>query len=259
MPLLTKLAANRNLLKNLVLRDLKHRYIGSMGGLVWSVIHPLVQLISYTFVFTVIFKQRLPTQYGTDSFPIFLFCGLVPWILFSDTVLRSCNVIVENSSLITKTVMPAEMLPVAILLSNLVHHAIGLGILVIVLVAFHSVHISALGILLYLPMLVLLAQGIAWFVAGMQVFLRDTIQALQILMLLWLWFTPIFYALPDDYRFINMLNPMALIVTGYRNALLNVSLPDAVTTGVVALVSVAVFIIGGLVFKQAKPGFADVL
>src|SRR5690349_20259593 len=112
MALLPKFLANKNLLKNLVIRDLKHRYIGSMGGLVWSVVHPLVQLISYTFVFTVVLKQRLGPQYGTESFAIFLFCGLVPWILFSDTVMRSCNVIVENSALITKTVMPAEMLPV---------------------------------------------------------------------------------------------------------------------------------------------------
>src|SRR6266446_6319304 len=177
MHLFSKLVENRNLLKNLVRRDLKRRYVGSVGGFLWSVIHPLAMLVSYSFVFSIVFRQRLGPQDGTESVPIFLFCGILPWILFTDTVLRSCGVIVENTSLITKTILPAEMLPVAITLSNLVHHAIGLTIL--------------------------FAQGVGWLVAGLQVFLRDTFQALQIVLFLWQWFTPIFYSLdqvPERYR-----------------------------------------------------------
>src|SRR5713226_279483 len=75
LSLFKKLIANRNLLKNLVIRDLKHRYVGSMAGFLWSVIHPLVSFVSYTFVFTVIFQTQLGTEFGTDSFAIFFFCG----------------------------------------------------------------------------------------------------------------------------------------------------------------------------------------
>src|SRR5438093_8929015 len=93
-----KLAANRNLLKNLILRDLKHRYVGSIGGFLWSVIHPVVLLISYTFIFRV-FRPTMGPEFGTDSFSIFVLCGLLPWILFSDTIVRNCSVISDNAPL----------------------------------------------------------------------------------------------------------------------------------------------------------------
>src|SRR5262245_25891658 len=153
-----KLNANRNLLKNLVLRDLKHRYVGSVAGFLWSVIHPLVLLITYTFVFTVILRQRIPSTFGTDSFGIFVFRGILPWLLFQDTIVRNCSAIIDNAPLITKTVMPAEILPISITISNLVHHLIGLSILLAVLFTFYSVHFSALYIILYLAMLLMLAQ-----------------------------------------------------------------------------------------------------
>ncbi len=261
--MLAKLAANRNLLKNLVLRDLKYRYTGSVGGFLWSVVHPLVQLVIYTFVFKVVFnREQLGPEYGTDGFAIFLFCGLLPWLLFSDTVMRSCSSITENSQLITKTVIPAEILPMAITLSNLINHFIGLAILMAILIGFFQLHASALLILLYMPMLLLFAQGLGWIVAGLQVFLRDTSQALQILMFVWWWLTPTMYAmetLPSRIRSFVMWNPMATIITGYRNSLLDLQQPQPLTVVLVFLTSIAVFIMGAVLFRQAKPGFPDVL
>src|SRR5437868_1247843 len=165
--LVKKLGANRNLLKNLVVRDLKHRYVGSIGGFLWSVIHPLVSFISYTFVFTVIFPQNLGPEYGTNSFAIFFFCGFLPWFLFSDTIMRNCGVISDNAPLITKTVIPAEILPISITISNFVHHLIGLAILLAVMLAFNGVHLSALWLILYIAMTLMLAQGLGWIVAGL--------------------------------------------------------------------------------------------
>lgn len=258
-----KLAANRNLLKNLVIRDLKHRYVGSIGGFLWSVIHPLVLLISYTFVFTVVFRERLGPESGTDSFAIFLLCGILPWILFSDTVVRNCSAITDNAPLVTKTIIPAEILPVAITLSNLVHHMIGLSILLVILATFHGIHLSALWILfLYMPMLLMLAQGLGWIAAGLHVFVRDTIQGLQILMFLWFWFTPVFYAagrVPENLRLLVSWNPMAVIVTGYRNSLLHQNQPGGIEVALVLESSFAVFLLGALLFKRAKPAFADLL
>src|SRR5215831_17945167 len=142
-----KLIANRNLLKNLILRDLKHRYVGSIGGFLWSVIHPIVLLVSYTFIFSVIFRLRMGAESGTTNFAIFVLCGLLPWILFSDTVVRNCSVISDNAPLITKTIIPAEILPISITISNLIHHLIGLAILLFVMMAFYSVQFSAVWIL----------------------------------------------------------------------------------------------------------------
>src|SRR5215813_4225186 len=217
--LLRKLAANRNLLKNLILRDLKHRYVGSIGGFLWSVIHPVVLLVSYTFIFGVVFRPDMGPEFGTDSFAIFVLCGLLPWILFSDTIVRNCSVISDNAPLITKTIIPAEILPISITISNLVHHFIGLGILLIVLASFYTIHLSAVWIVLYIPMLLMFAQGLGWIVAGLHVFVRDTIQALQIAMMLWFYFTPILYPMemmeraPKSIRVLAGLNPMAVIVT----------------------------------------------
>jgi len=260
--LFRKLAANRNLLKNLIVRDLKHRYVGSIGGFLWSVIHPVVLLVSYTFIFGVIFRMNMGPEFGTNSFAIFVLCGLLPWMLFSDTIVRNCSVISDNAPLITKTVIPAEMLPIAITISNLIHHLIGVGILLAVMTVFYTVHVSALWIVLYMVMLLMLAQGLGWIVAGLHVFVRDTIQALQIVMLLWFYFTPVLYTMelvPENLRGVARLNPMALIVTGYRNALLDLTQPSGGQIAVVLAASVAVFIVGALFFRQTKPVFPDVL
>ena len=260
--LFRKLAANRNLLKNLIIRDLKHRYVGSIGGFLWSVIHPVVLLVSYTFIFGVIFRMNMGPEFGTNSFAIFVLCGLLPWMLFSDTIVRNCSVISDNAPLITKTVIPAEMLPIAITISNLIHHLIGVGILLAVMTVFYTVHFSALWIVLYMVMLLMLAQGLGWIVAGLHVFVRDTIQALQIVMLLWFYFTPVLYTMelvPENLRVVARLNPMALIVTGYRNALLDLTQPSGGQIAVVLAASVAVFIVGALFFRQTKPVFPDVL
>ena len=260
--LLKKLVANRNLLKNLVLRDLKYRYVGSIGGFLWSVIHPLVSFLSYTFVFTVIFPTPMGPESGTNSFAIFFFCGFLPWLLFSDTIIRNCLAISENAQLITKTIIPAEILPISITISNFVNHVIGLGILVVVLIIFNGLHLSALWIFLYIGMTLLLAQGIGWIVAGLNVFIRDTIQALQILMFLWFWFTPVLYSLdrlPADIRTFAEFNPMAIIVTGYRNSLLHRAQPGLLEVALVLAASIGVFVIGAVLFRRAKPAFPDVL
>ena len=257
-----KLAANRNLLKNLILRDLKHRYVGSVGGFLWSVIHPVVLLVSYTFIFGVIFRPDMGPEFGTNSFAIFVLCGLLPWILFSDTIVRNCSVISDNAPLITKTIIPAEILPISITISNLIHHLIGLAILLGVMTALYGVQFSALWIFLYMFMLLLLAQGLGWIVAGLHVFLRDTIQALQIVLLLWFYFTPILYTIervPKNFRSLALLNPMALIVTGYRSSLLHLAQPGALQIVLVLGASIGVFILGALFFRQAKPAFPDVL
>src|SRR5207237_4166567 len=137
---------------------------------------------------------------------------------------------VDNAPLISKTIIPAEILPISITISNLVHHLIGMTILISALVLFYSVHLSVFWILLYMPMLLMLAQGLGWIVAGLHVFLRDTIQALQIVRLFWFYFTPILYTIDrptGNLRFHAVLNPMAPILTGYHTSLPHTPPPRA--------------------------------
>lgn len=260
---LRRLGASRNLLKNLIIRDLKHRYVGSFGGFVWSIVHPVVMLISYYFVFTMIFKIGIDSErFGTDNFAIYVFSGFLPWLLFSDTVMRSCTAMTDNSNLITKTVIPSEVLPIAIVVSNLIHHTIGLGILIGVLVLFETIQLSALQVLLYLPLLVVLAQGLGWLVASLNVFFRDTSQILSVLLIFWFWFTPILYTpelVPQQFRPIMAFNPVATLVTGYRNAFLQLAPPSMDQMLILLAWSLAAFFIGALFFRQSKSAFADVL
>lgn len=265
MELMLKLFGHSNLLKNLVVRDLKHRYVGSMGGFLWAVIQPLVLLVSYSFVFQVIFKQQVDTKYV--NYPIFLLCGILPWTFFSDTVLRSCGTILENKTLITKTIMPAEILPLSIALSSLVLHGVGMGVLLAILVLFHSIPLSVFGVLIYLPIVLMFSMGLGWFVAGLQVFLRDTIQALQIFMTLWFFLTPIFYPIEritdthfhGNAQYLLALNPLLVVVNGYRSSMLGLPHPPMLQIAIATAVSLAVFVAGGWIFRRTKSAFADVL
>ncbi|MEE2839535.1 MAG: ABC transporter permease [Acidobacteriota bacterium] len=259
---LRNLTTNRNLLKNLIIRDLKQRYVGSVGGFIWSFVHPVILLVCYTFVFSVVLRLRLDPRVGTENFPLYLFCGILPWFMFQDTVIRSCGAITDNAALITKTVIPAEILPIAITLSNLVHHLIGLTILMVALLLFHSIHLSVLWVLLYLPILIILAQGLGWLVSSLNVFFRDTTQVLNVLMVFWFWFTPVFYPaemVPDSFRLLIAVNPMATLVSGYRTAFLQLSQPGPEQLLVLGGWTLAAFLVGALLFRRSKPAFADVL
>src|SRR5262245_14245190 len=121
------LIAGRTLLFQLVRRDFKRRFIGSAAGWLWGLIHPVVLLASYAFVFQVCLKQETQPGEVTDNYTIFLVCGFLPWLLFQETVTRSASSLLEQSNLITKTVFPSEIVPVSIFLSSLISHLMALA------------------------------------------------------------------------------------------------------------------------------------
>lgn len=259
---LIRLRANRNLIRNLVVRDLRHRYVGSVGGFFWSVVHPIVLLVCYYFVLTKVFGLRLGEEYATQNYALFLFCGIVPWLMFQDTVLRNCTSVSDNASLITKTLIPAEVLPISIMISNLVHHLIGLSVLIGALVVFHTVELSVLRVLAYMPVLILMTLGLSWLVSSLNVFFRDTKEVLNVLMIFWFWFTPIFYPpelVPEGFRLVLAVNPMTTVVTGYRNAFLQMPPPSLEHLLILLVWTGVVFVAGALFFRHSKTAFADVL
>ncbi len=260
---LKKLIRHRGLIRTMVIRDLRGRYVGSVMGFFWSVIHPLVLLVSYTLVFSVILKQRLGGQAGTTSFAIYLFCGILPWLVFQETLNRSSNVLIDHSNLITKTLFPSEILPVTVLAANLVNHLIGLGIfLVVVLLFFQRISLLVLLVPVYLVALLLFSLGLSWFISSVQVFIRDTAQILSVILTFWFWLTPIFFdesRVPGRLSFFMRLNPLSQVVTAYRKCLLSFETPSM--SGLVFLYGAAIlsFIGGGLFFRYTKKSFADVL
>jgi ABC-type polysaccharide/polyol phosphate export permease len=264
---LGKIFIQRNLILNFVVRDLRTRYVGSFMGLFWSVIHPIVLLVSYTFVFKVIFGVEPPKDSGTTSFPLFLFCSILPWLFFQDSLQRSSTIIIDNANLVTKTLFPSEILPLVVLLSSFVNHLIGFAILLcILLFVLGKVSVFILLIPVYLFLLMLITLGISWLVSSLNVFVRDIAQVLSVVLTFWFWFTPIFYApsrvtdrLPRELLFLVNFNPLAHIVTGYRDCLLRMRMPDLTVLAVLAVSSLAVFVLGGLFFRKTKREFVDVL
>jgi len=258
----------RELIYNLVIRELKIRYKNSALGILWSLMNPLLMMIVFTIVFTVMTPVA-----DIDKYPVFLLCGLLPWNFFNASVLGATISLVANSALIKKVYFPREVIPIAIILANLVHFFIALVVL-FVFIALFQIELTIWAI--YLPVIVLiqiiLTLGISLFLATANVFYRDTQQILDVLLLAWFFFTPIFYPiniLPKSYdlfgvtldvwRLVYILNPMASLVANYRIILYYGSPPALDFLIRTAFTAVVIFFIGWIVFKKYSWHFAEEL
>lgn len=260
---LRKIVQNRYMIRSLVVRDIRARYVGSFLGLFWSVIHPLSQLIIYYFVFSVILKVKLGPEYGGTHFAIWLIVGLLPWMLFSEVLIRAPGAVLEQANLIKKTIFPSEILPLSHLSAALVSHFIALGIVVLV-ITFFDVGLSLKAILAipYMVGVCIFAMGASWLLSALNVFLRDIGQVIGVFLNIWFYFTPIIYPkniIPDQYRSLIEINPMVHAVEGYRIALLGQTVPNLQGLIYFLIVGIFFFSVGGLIFKKLKPAFADVL
>jgi len=189
---------------------------------VWGVVHPLVLLLSWTFVFQLCLRVPLQSNL-TTNYTLFLFCGMLPWLLFQDTVQRSSSSLIEHANLITKTVFPAEVVPVSIFLSSLIHHVIALALAVVAVLIFAG-HVSPMVVFLpaYMLLVGMLAIGLGWIVASLNVYLRDTAQVIVVALTLWFWVTPIMISeeqIPAGLRFLLKVNPLSYAVRAYRERL----------------------------------------
>ena len=260
---LKKLYESRYMIRMMAVRDLKAVYVGSLFGFFWAVLNPLAQLAIYGLVFGVFFKAKPDPRYGTDSYFLFLLCGLVPWQFFAQTVSSSTNVLVSNGNLIKKAVgFNAEILPVITIISNIITHFIGLGLLLAIVMVFTGRLSLATPVIFFYLFIIIFSVGIGWIVSSINVYLRDVQQVVGVLMLAWMFFTPIFYPssiIPAKLIPIIKLNPLFHMVEGYRHAILAGRVLPAADLAYMAAVSFLTFGVGGLLFRRLKPGFAEVL
>ncbi|MCC6391813.1 MAG: ABC transporter permease [Bryobacterales bacterium] len=260
---LRNLISQRTLLYQMVRRDFESRFVGSVAGWMWGLIHPVVQLVSWTFVFQICLKAPVPANEATQNYTMWLFCGYLPWMLFNETLVRSANCLLDQSNLITKTVFPSEVIPVSMFLSALLSHLMALVMVVlgsILVLGYVSGMVALLPIYMFLTGL--LGIGLGWIISSLQVYLRDTSQAMTVVLTLWFWITPIFItedSVPAGLRFLVHYNPMSYLVRAYRSSLLSYRPPNLEELGLLSLYAVAIFILGGLFFRHLKRGFADVL
>jgi ABC-type polysaccharide/polyol phosphate export permease len=247
----------------LVKRDFQQRYVGSAAGWIWGLIHPLVVLFSYWFIFGYILKVPAGKEQAGGHYSLFLFAGMLPWMLFSETLSRSTSSMLDQANLITKTVFPAEIVPITIFLSAMVGHLLGVSLLFgAVLLVLHEASFSLLFLPICSALLGFLAVGLSWISSSFQVYLRDTAQVVTVILMFWLWITPIFVEeanFPPKTHLLIILNPITYVVRCYRNILLWAQPPSVHDLAILAAVSSVVFILGGLFFRHMKRGFADVL
>ena len=261
------LIERRTLIIQLVKRDFQQRYVGSVVGWLWGLVHPLVLFASYYFIFGMVLTNKPGPNEATTNYPMWLFCGMLPWLLFQETVQRSSVSLVEQANLITKTVFPAEIVSVSIFLSSGISNLLALVLAIaggMVFLGYLSPLLAALPVLMLL--LGMFAIGIGWIAAALQVYLRDTAQVLSVILTLWFWATPIF--LPEGTLaraghwavLLVKLNPLTYFVRAYREAILGYRIPLLLHWGAIAAaVAIVVFVCGGLFFRYMKRGFADVL
>jgi lipopolysaccharide transport system permease protein len=262
--IVTSFMTNRQLIWQMTKRDVVGRYKGSVLGLAWSFFNPLIMLVIYTFVFSIVFKARWNT--GSDSkteFALVLFIGMIVHGLLAECINRAPALIVGNVSYVKKVVFPLEILPWVSMGATIFHTLVSFLVwsLFFILVN-HTFNWTALFLpLVFLP-LIFFTIGFSWLLASLGVFLRDIGQMTVVLTTILLFTSPVFYPismLPEKYQLILYANPLTFIMEQSRDVLMWGKLPDWQGLSIALLISLFVAWAGFAWFQKTRRGFADVL
>jgi len=261
--MLATLLQNRYLILELVVRDVRSRYVGSILGLFWSILNPLLQLILYTVVFSIVLDIRFGEEGTVGGFAEYVFCALLPWVAIQESTTRSAQSFLEHSNLIKKIRFPLETVPFSITCSACFHQLLGSMVFAIILAFNQSLSLehSWLLVPLLLTQMVLMV-GVSLAISSLNVFFRDIAQVLGVLFMLLFWMTPIIYPknrAPETFQSILNLNPLTHMVEGYRYALLGDPLPSAWGLLYWSLFCVAAYFLGKTILVRLRPSLLDLL
>jgi lipopolysaccharide transport system permease protein len=251
-----ELVQYRELVRNLVIRDIKLRYRNSVLGFVWCLGNPLLMMAVFTVVFTILMPTDIP------KYPVFILCALLPWNYFNTSIMGAIDSIVGNAHLIKKVYFPREVLPLSIVLANLVNFLLALIVLFAMLFAFR-VRLTPWA--LYLPLIILIQTiftlGLALIFATLNVFYRDTKIIMEVGMLAWFFLTPVIYQIEDLFpqyaRLMYWVNPMASFISWYRIVLYHGISMEPGFIFRTFVTSVIALVIGYLVFTRYSPVFGE--
>jgi ABC-type polysaccharide/polyol phosphate export permease len=245
------------LLKNLILKDFRVRYRNMSLGVLWSLLNPLVMLVVWNFVFTKIFTNPI------RHFSLFILCGIVPFTFFTVAWSSGTTSLVDSAGLIKRVPIPREIVPIASVLSNCLHLAIQMSLLLVFVLA------SGVGVNVYwffLPLIwaleIVFACGMALLFSAFNVYVRDTRYFVESSNLVLFWLVPIFYPfslVPPRFKDLYQFNPIAALVLAMRDIVLEAKAPSHVLLIKLTLVSFLVLGTGLLGFRRLKPRFFDYL
>ena len=247
----------RDLLRELVLRDIRVRYKRSILGFAWSLANPLLYLTVFYFVFQMALAINIP------RFGVFAFTGILVWSWFQTSLSQSTGAIVGSRELVRTPGFPPAVLPVAIVTSNLIYFLVALSLLLVFLLFFGnglSYWVMMLPVLVFLQFLMTL--GLAYLIAALNVLFRDIGHLVSVLLQLMFFLTPIFYdasMIPDDYQSLYRLNPMVHIIESYRSVLLETRAISLWPLAIIAFCSSVMLFAGHRIFMRLSYRFVEEL
>jgi lipopolysaccharide transport system permease protein len=260
---LWQLPGRFDLILSLAKRELAARYRGSVLGFFWAVLTPVVMIAIFTIIFAGIFKARFGAGSSQWDYALYLFCGLLPWNAFQESLQLSSTTIIAHSNLVKRVVFPLETLPVSLSLAAVANQLFGTVALVVAAVLFRGELHATIA---FLPLLLIpqlfATFGAAWLVASLGVFVRDIVQGITLLLMAWMYLTPIIYPeslVPERYLGIVNLNPFTPLVRNYRRILLDGTLPDWGGLAYFMAFAIVSFLLGYWWFARTRKNFADVI
>ena len=252
----------RTLLAKMAFHDLRTQFAGSVMGVVWSVVHPLVMALVLWFVFSYGIRSA-PVE--NIPFHVWLFCGIFPWTFFSEALSRSCTSLQEKSYLVKQPDFCVALVPTVSSLSTALVHLVFIAILLVFALASGvSPSWHWLQLAYYAAALLFLSFGLGWLVSSLQLFLRDTAQVVNVLLQLGFWLTPIFWqpdSMPSAFTRHLDFSPVAYVIAGYRQSLFGTGWfwQQPSLAAIFWVESLLVFFGGLLVFRRLRPHFLDMM
>lgn len=257
------LARQRPVITTFVQREIRTRYVTSALGIGWAIVRPLLLLILYTFVFSIVMKVRFGATTSTLEAAFYIFCGMVPWLAFADGITRATTAVAEQAPLVKRMRFPSEILPVHQVIVALALESLGLVILLAALIVTgRAPGWPLLSLAAIVVPQFLFTAGIGWALGALSVLVPDTRQLVAFGLMVWMYATPIFYplsAVPARLQWVFQLNPLAYLIQTYRGAVIQHQAPEFIPFAIFCAVSVVVFIAGYAIFHRLKYEFADVL
>ena len=245
----------RALIMSLVFREVKLRYQRSVLGFLWIFLNPLLLMCVYTIVFSIFLRIRV------ESYPVFLFCGLLPWVCFSTSILEGADAIIRGSDLITRALFPPQVLPSVTVFSNLFNFILSLPILFIFLLLFKiKIGIALIALPIVMIVQAVITMGLVLMFSALNVHFRDVRHILGNLIMMWFFATPILYpstSIPLKFRFITYINPMSMLIKAYRDILFYREFPDWFLLGITLCFGFLIFFLGNLIFNRYKESFPE--
>jgi lipopolysaccharide transport system permease protein len=260
---LWQLPGRWELIQSLKKLEILARYRGSVLGLLWAFLTPLAMIAIFTLVFAGIFSARFGSNDSHWNYAVYLFCGLLPWMMFQDTIQQSATTIVAHANLVKRVVFPLETLPVSKALAAIGSQLFGtIALVIAATVIQREIHPTLLLFPLLLIPQFLFTLGLAWLIASLGVFLRDIAQGITLLLMVWMYLTPIIYpesVVPERFKMLINLNPFTSLVRNYRRLFLEGLGPDWMSLAYFSVVAMIVFVFGYWWFARTRKNFADVI